>query len=60
LQALIKKVEQQYKGLEVRDVMKGNQPIYFHALMNDPSKATEKQTVMSTPVHKLVESAADD
>jgi len=33
LQSMIKKIEQQYKGLEVRDVMKGNLPIFFHSMM---------------------------
>lgn len=33
LQAMIKKIEQQYKGLEVRDVMRGNQPIYFSGVI---------------------------
>ena len=60
LQAMIKKIEQQYKGLEVRDVMKGNQPIFFHAIMNDPSKANDKQTALATPIHKLADCCADD
>ena len=26
-------LETKYNGLEIRDVMKGNQPIFFHAIM---------------------------
>jgi hypothetical protein len=34
LEGMIRQVEETYKGLEVRDVMHGNQPIFFHAIMN--------------------------
>jgi hypothetical protein len=40
--------------------MKGNQPIYFHAIMNDPSKADAKKICLATPIHKLTECDADD
>ena len=29
-------LEQTYEGLEIRDVMKGGTPIYFHAIMSVP------------------------
>lgn len=34
LKDVIKYVEDTYQGLEVRDVLKGNAPLYFHAIMN--------------------------
>lgn len=34
LAEVIKYIEEKYKGLLVRDVMKGNSPIYFYAIMN--------------------------
>ena len=34
LEGMIGQLEETYKGLEVRDVMRGNQPIFFHAIMN--------------------------
>ena len=48
-------MEQTYEGLEVRDVLKGGKPIYFHAIMSEPSKAQEKKKVMETPLIKLAE-----
>jgi len=31
-------LETKYNGLEIRDVMKGGQPIFFHAIMNAQGK----------------------
>lgn len=39
LHNLIVHMEQTYSGLEVRDVLKGGTPIYFHAIMSAPQKA---------------------
>lgn len=36
LAEVISKVEEKYEGLEVRDVLRGNEPIFFHAIMNAP------------------------
>lgn len=38
LQQFMTKIEELYKGLEVRDVLRGNSPIYFHAIMQAESK----------------------
>ena len=38
---LISNLEKEYK-LNVRDVIKGNKPIFFHALMNAPGKEKDK------------------
>lgn len=39
LATFISHLETTYVGLEIRDVMKGGTPIYFHAIMNAPQKA---------------------
>lgn len=36
LHNLIAHLEQTYEGLEVRDVLRGGTPIYFHAIMSAP------------------------
>lgn len=51
---VIKHLENTYAGLEVRDVMRGNQPIYFHAIMNAAGKEKEKEKVMNSKVIDLV------
>ena len=38
---LISSLENEYK-LNVRDVIKGNKPIFFYALMNAPGKEKDK------------------
>ena len=42
LNEVIKYIEETYVGLEVRDVMRGNAPIFFSAIMNAPGKEDEK------------------
>jgi len=42
LAKMIKKLEETYSGLEVRDIMKGNTPIFFHAILSAPGKEAEK------------------
>lgn len=60
LQNLIVHLEQTYNGLEVRDVLKGGTPIYFHAIMSAPQKAQEKKKVMETLLKKLCDCESDD
>ena len=43
LKEVIARVEEMYPGLQVRDVMRGNSPIYFHAIMDAPGKENEKE-----------------
>jgi len=57
---VIKYVEGTYKGLEVRDVMKGNAPIYFHAIMGAPGKEKEKEKTMKSKVSDLVGADLDE
>lgn len=60
LEALIAELEETYKGLEIRDVMRGNQPIFFHAIMNAPGKENDRKKTLSTLIKKLSESDSDD
>jgi len=52
---VIEKFEGKYEGLEVRDVLKGNQPIYFHAIMNAPGKEKDKEKALSAKLIELLE-----
>jgi len=52
--------EDTYKGLEVRDILRGNMPIFFYAIMNAQGKEKEKEKVLSTSVHSATESYPDD
>lgn len=46
LQQIMEKFEKQYQGLEIKDILKGNTPIYFRALMNGKEKEQQlKKTV---------------
>jgi len=40
--------------------MKGNAPIYFHAIMNAPGKEAEKKTTLETQLKKLAECDSDE
>ena len=60
LQGFIEHLEQTYVGLEVRDVMKGGTPIYFHAIMSVPQKAQEKKKVMESLLTKLSDVEEED
>lgn len=60
LEGLIAHLEGTYKGLEIRDVMRGNQPIFFHAIMNAPGKESDRKKTMGTTLKKLTESDSDD
>lgn len=54
LTEVIAKVEEQYKGLEVRDVLRGNAPVYFHALMSAPGKEKEKESTLKSKLAELL------
>lgn len=55
LASFIAHLESTHEGLEIRDVMKGGTPIFFHAIMNVPQKAQEKKKVMETLLFKLAD-----
>jgi len=60
LTQLIQTIEERHPGLEVRDVMRGNAPLYFHAIMNAPGKEAEKKDILESSVRKLTESEQED
>ena len=60
LEQVITKVEETYEGLEVRDVLRGNAPIYFHAIMSAPGKEKEKEKTLKTKLNELLGNAADE
>ena len=55
LAEVISKVEEKYEGLEVRDVLRGNAPLYFHAIMNAPGKEKEKEQTLKMSLIELLE-----
>lgn len=59
LQEVITKVEEQHEGLEVRDVLRGNAPVYFHAIMSAPGKEKDKERTLKTPMAELLGLEAD-
>jgi len=60
LQDVINFVEETFKGLEVRDILKGNMPIYFYAIMNGQGKEKEKKKSLDRTVINATESFPDD
>lgn len=46
LKQVMEAVETKYKGLEVRDVMCGNKPLFFSAIMNAAGKEKERESVL--------------
>ena len=60
LQAVISKLEETYKGLEVRDVMQGNQPIFFYAIMNAPGKENDRKKTLNSAFKKLTDCDSED
>ena len=59
LKEVIAKVEEQHAGLVVRDVLRGNAPIYFHAIMSAPGKEKDKEKALNTKLVELLEAQAD-
>lgn len=55
LAEVISKVEEKYEGLEVRDVLRGNAPLYFHAIMNASGKEKEKERTLKMSLIELLE-----
>ena len=50
---MIKQIQEDHKGLEVRDVMRGNAPIYFHAIMSAPGKEAEREKILGSKISEL-------
>lgn len=60
LRSLLEQIETTYQGLEVRDIMRGNAPIYFHAIMNAPGKEADKKATLDTSLKKIAECDSDE
>ena len=60
LKEVIKFIEETYKGLEVRDVMRGNTPIYFHAILGAQGKEKERAKIFDSSICDLVGADSDD
>jgi len=54
LKEVIAKVEAKYEGLEVKDVMRGNTPVFFQAIMNAPGKEKERERTLNTRLAELL------
>lgn len=46
LKEVMEAVETKYKGIEIRDVMCGNKPLFFSAIMNAAGKEKEREAVL--------------
>ena len=60
LRKMINQIEESYKGLEVRDVMRGNMHVFFHAIMSAESKSTERLKLLDSSLRSLTESENED
>jgi len=60
LKDLIAQVETKYEGLKVKDVLKGNTPLYFHAIMNAPGKEKDRERVLGSSLLDLLEMEEGD
>lgn len=43
----------------MRDVLRGNAPVYFHAIMSAPGKEKDKERTLKTPMAELLGLGAD-
>lgn len=48
------KVEADHEGLAVRDVLRGNSPVFFSAIMNAPGKEKQRDEALDTPLATLL------
>ena len=48
LRKMINHIEENYTGLEVRDVMRGNMHVFFHAIMSADGKAAERKKILDS------------
>lgn len=54
LKDVIEEVEKQFPALEVRDITRGNTPLYFHAVMSKPGKEADKENALASKVADLL------
>jgi len=55
LKELLAKFEAKYEGLEVRDVLRGSTPLYFHAIMNAPGREKERELTLNSTIVDLLD-----
>ena len=60
LAQVIQFVQEKFEGLEVRDILKGNMPVYLYAINNAAGKEKEREKLLSCSVHNATESYAED
>jgi len=60
LSDIITHVEETYKGLEVRDILRKGRPLFFHAIDNMAGKEKEKKAKLATSVFDAAECFSDD
>lgn len=54
LKDLISHIETTYEGLEVRDIMRGNTPLYFYAIMSAPGKEKDREKALASKIAELL------
>ena len=59
LKSMMTKIEEMHKGLEVKDIIRGNTPIYFSAIMDHEAKKDEKKKTLEASLRSLTESESD-
>lgn len=60
LAQMISQVEAKHAGLEIRDILRGNAPIYFHAIMSAAGKEADKKQTLESSIRKLTESETEE
>ena len=59
LEHMITKIQEKYVGLVVRDVMRGNMPIYQYAFMMFEGKQAERKKILETALRTLTDCDSD-
>ena len=54
LKDVISDIEKQFPTLEVRDITRGNTPLYFHAVMSKAGKEADKENALSSKVADIL------
>ena len=60
LRDVIEQIEEKYEGLAVRDVMRGNTPVYFSAIMSAPGKEKEREKTLNTKLVDLLGESSEE
>jgi hypothetical protein len=60
LREVIAQVEEKYEGLSVRDVMRGNTPVFFSAIMSAPGKEKEREKTLDTKLAELLGESGEE